>query len=294
MIVLLFGSTVALAMLVFHAFVDGNGTNPLRLASFPRLIPAHVGPAVVSVTATVADAVFVESSVDVAVMVAVSALVGGVNVTAVPDATSVEALSVPPPDGLTLRFTVFVNAPVPVTVGVQLAVCVVLMLVGVHVSVTPVTLADAAVTAMFAEPEMFVNPVTTEVAVHVPVPAPDGVNTPFDVIVPPVAVHVTAELYDPVPDTVAEHCDVCPVLIEVGNALTAIDVMVAVGLDTAIVAEPEIFVNPATVEVAVHVPVPAPVGVNTPACVIVPPVAVHVTALLKFPMPFTVAAHVAV
>ena len=46
-------------------------------------------------------------------------------------------------------------------------------------------------------------------------------------MVPPVAVHVTAELYDPVPDTVAEHCDVCPASIEVGEAVTAIEVTVA-------------------------------------------------------------------
>jgi hypothetical protein len=280
MIVLLFGSKAAAEILAFHALVDGNGTKPFRLASFPRLIPPQLGPAVVSVTATVADSVFVESSVDVAVIIAVSALVGGVNVTAVPEVTPDEALSVPPPDGLTLRSTVLVNAPVPVTVAVQLAVCDTVMLVGLHVSVTPVMVGAAAVTAMFAEPEIFVNPVTAEVAVQVPVPAPDGVNTPLDVIVPPVAVHFTAELYDPVPDTVAEHCDVCPVVIEAGDAATAIDVMVAVGLDTAIVADPEIFVNPATDEVAVQVAVPAPDGVNTPACVIVPPVAVHVTALL--------------
>jgi hypothetical protein len=31
-------------------------------------------------------------------------------------------LKVPPPVGLTERFTVFVKAPVPVTVGVQVAV----------------------------------------------------------------------------------------------------------------------------------------------------------------------------
>jgi len=196
-------------------------------------------------------------------MIAVSALAGAVNVTAVPEATFDEALSVPSPDGLKLRFTVLVNVPVPVTVGVQVAVCDVLTLVGLQVSVTPVT-PTADVTVMFAEPEIFVYPVAAEVAVHFPVPAPDGVNTPDDVIVPPVAVHFTAELYDPAPDTAAEHCDVCPVVIDVGDAVTAIDVTVAVGLDTAIVADPETSVNPATLEVAVQVPVPAPDGVNTP------------------------------
>jgi hypothetical protein len=56
-------------------------------------------------------------------MVAVSApVLGGVKVTPVPEATFVDVLKVPPPVGLTERFTVFVKAPVPVTVGVQLAV----------------------------------------------------------------------------------------------------------------------------------------------------------------------------
>jgi hypothetical protein len=40
---------------------------------------------------------------------------------------------------------------------------------------------------------------SVDVAVIVAVPAAVGVNTPEDVIVPSVAPHVTAELYDPVP-----------------------------------------------------------------------------------------------
>jgi hypothetical protein len=111
---------------------------------------------VAEVTATVAVTILVESSVEVAVMVAVSAVLGGVNVTAVPDATPVELLSVPPPDGLMERLTVFVNEPVPVTVGVQLAVCAVVMLVGVQTSVTPVIVGPADATLMFAEPETLV------------------------------------------------------------------------------------------------------------------------------------------
>jgi len=50
------------------------------------------------------------------------------------------------------------------------------------------------VTAMFAEPVTFVNPAWAEWAVQVPVPVPEGVKTPPDVIVPPVAVQVTAVL----------------------------------------------------------------------------------------------------
>jgi hypothetical protein len=85
----------------------------------PRLMPPQDGPVpAAEVTATVAEAVLVESCVDVAVMVAVSAVFGAVNVTAVPDATPVDELS-EPPDGLTERLTVLVNEPVPVTVGVQ-------------------------------------------------------------------------------------------------------------------------------------------------------------------------------
>lgn len=152
----LLGSTAALDMSVFHAFEDGNGTNPLRLAMLPRLKPPHTAPPDVEPTTTVADAVLVESCVDVAVMVAVSAEPGGVNVIAVPEATPVEELNVPPPDGLMERFTVFVNAPVPVTVGVQLAVCAEVMLVGEHTSVTPVMVGPADVTVIFAEPEMLV------------------------------------------------------------------------------------------------------------------------------------------
>jgi hypothetical protein len=45
-----------------------------------------------------------------------------------------------------------------------------------------------------AEPDMFVYPACAELAVQVPVPTPDGVKTPAGVIVPPVAVQVTAEL----------------------------------------------------------------------------------------------------
>jgi hypothetical protein len=75
----------------------------------------------VTVTTNAPD--LVASSVEVAVMVAVSApVLGGVKVTPVPEATFAEVLNVPPPVGLTERFTLFVKAPVPVTVGVQVAV----------------------------------------------------------------------------------------------------------------------------------------------------------------------------
>lgn len=47
-----------------------------------------------------------------------------------------------------------------------------------------------------------------DVAVQLPVPAADGVNTPDVVMVPPIAVHVTAVLKLPLPETVAEQMEV--------------------------------------------------------------------------------------
>lgn len=47
-----------------------------------------------------------------------------------------------------------------------------------------------------------------DVAVQLPVPAANGVNTPDTVMVPPVAVHVTAVLKLPLPETLAEQMEV--------------------------------------------------------------------------------------
>ena len=65
-----------------------------------------------------------------------------------------------------------------------------------------------------------------EVAVITAAPKFDGVNTPEDVIVPSVAPHVTAELYDPVPCTVAVQVDVCVVRIAGGVQITDTEVIV--------------------------------------------------------------------
>jgi hypothetical protein len=73
-------------------------------------------------------------------------------------------------------------------------------------------------TVIAADPETFVDCV--DVALQVPVPMPDGVNTPPCVMVPPVAVHVTSALLTPVPLTVAEQVAVCVVLIDHGFAVT--------------------------------------------------------------------------
>jgi len=119
----LFGSSGALEMSVFHAVVDVNGRKPLRLALSPRLMPAQLGPAVGVVTVIGAAWDFVGSAVDVAVMVTELAPVfAGAKVTGVPELTAVASLRVPAAAGLMDRFTVFANAPVPVTVGVQAAV----------------------------------------------------------------------------------------------------------------------------------------------------------------------------
>jgi hypothetical protein len=201
---LLFGSSGAAEMSVFHTLLAGNGTNPLRLPRFPRVMFPQLGAAPGTVTAMVADAVFVVSAVEVAVMVAVSAPeLGGVNVTAVPELTPVEVLRLPPAVGLIERFTVFVNAPVPLTVGVQVAVCAVVMEEGVHTRLTPVTAGGAVLTAILAVPEIFRKPNTDELAVQVALPEAEGVKTPLELMVPPVADHVTALLKSPVPETVA-------------------------------------------------------------------------------------------
>jgi hypothetical protein len=71
---------------------------------------------------------------------------------------------------------------------------------------------------------------------------PEGVKTPPAVIVPPVAVQVTALLKAPVPDTVAEQVEVWAVVMEDGIAATATPVTVAEGDDTVIFAEPAILV----------------------------------------------------
>jgi hypothetical protein len=74
---------------------------------------------------------------------------------------------------------------------------------GVHVRLTPVTAGGATLIAMLAVPEIFTKPATEELAVQVAVPVPEGVKTPLELMVPPVADHVTALLNAPVPDTVA-------------------------------------------------------------------------------------------
>ena len=71
--------------------------------------------------------------------------------------------------------------------------------VGEADAVTDATVTGTGLTVMVADPDTFVYPACAEFAMQLPVPTPDGVNTPEEVIVPPVALQVTLELYAPVP-----------------------------------------------------------------------------------------------
>lgn len=170
--------------------------------------------------------------------------------------------------------------PVPDTVAAHCDVCPVLMEDGVAETDTDVMVNGTLVTLMDAEPEILVNPACVDVALHVPVPVPEGVNTPLCVIVPPVADQVTPVLNAPVPLTFATQVEVCAVVIVDGFAMTAMLVTVGGAFVMEIAAVPDMFVKPGCIDVAVQLPVPVPDGVKTPACVMVPPVAVHVTPLL--------------
>jgi hypothetical protein len=64
--------------------------------------------------------------------------------------------------------------------------------VGVAVTLTEVTVGGTAVTVTLAEPDFVESSV--DVAVMVAFPVAEGVKTPAEVTVPPVAVQLTAEL----------------------------------------------------------------------------------------------------
>jgi hypothetical protein len=109
-----------------------------------------------TVTVICSEPDLVESAVEVAVIVGVDAPVAGVKMTAVPELTPEVALNVPADAGLTERFTVFVNDPVPVTVGVQLVVWTSEIDVDVHASVTLVIVGDAGLIVTVAVPHIVV------------------------------------------------------------------------------------------------------------------------------------------
>jgi hypothetical protein len=220
---------------------------------------------------TVADPDLVASCVEVAVMVAVPAALG---------VNTPEELIVPP---VAPQVTAELNAPAPCTVAEQVDVCVVRMELGEQITATEVIEGDALAVTV-ADPDLVASCV--EVAVMVAVPAPAGVKTPDELIVPPVAPQVTAELNAPAPCTVAEQVDVCVVRMELGEQITETDVIEGDVLAVT-VADPDLVAS--CIEVAVMVAVPAPAGVKTPDELIVPPVAPQVTAELNAPAPCTVA-----
>lgn len=125
---------------------------------------------------------FVESCVEVAVIVAVPAPVG---------VKTPALLTAPIPEGLTDHVTDALKLPVPVTVGVQVDVCVVRIVAGKQTTET-VVIVGGTTTVTVVEPDLVESWV--DVAVIAAVPEVEGVNTPADVTVPPVADHVTAEL----------------------------------------------------------------------------------------------------
>jgi hypothetical protein len=93
------------------------------------MVTAVAGATTMLMDVRLALPVFVESSVDVAVIVAVPDC-SGVN-------TPADVID-PMDDGLTDQVTALLKLPVPVTVADAVAVCVVVMVVGDTATVTPV------------------------------------------------------------------------------------------------------------------------------------------------------------
>ena len=160
------------------------------------------------------------------------------------------------------------------------------MELGEQVTETDVIEGDT-VTVTGADPDLVESCV--EVTVMVAVPVAVGVKTPDELMVPPVADQVTAELNAPVPCTVAVQVDVCVVRMDAGEQSTETEVMAGVVV-TVTGADPDLVES--CVEVAVMVAVPAAFGVKTPDELMVPPVAAQVTAELNAPVPCTVAVQV--
>ena len=81
------------------------------------------------------------------------------------------------------------------------------------------------------------------------------------------------------PVTAAIQVAVCVAFIADGYATTVIPVTVTGTVDelTLMDADPDFVLS--CVEVATQVPVPVAEGVKTPVCVMLPPVAIHVTPL---------------
>ena len=141
-----------------------------------------------------------------------------------------------------------------------------------------------------AEPDLVESCI--EVAVTVAVPAPEGANTPVEVIVPLVAVQVTPELKFPLPSTVAVHVLVWAGVMEDGVQTTLTEVIVGAAAMVRF-AKPDLVASCVLFAMIVAWP---PVGtvagaVNSPEVVIVPASVDQVTAEPKLPVPVTVAMH---
>ncbi len=125
-----------------------------------------------------------------------------------------------------------------------------------------------------------------EVAVTEKLPVLEpAVNRPDVEIVPPVAVHVTAVFDEPV--TVAVNCCVCPAcnVALVGDIAT-----LTTGAGCIVTtADPDFVVSATEVAFTLKVVPAVDPAVNSPVLEIMPPVAVHVTAV--FDDPVTVAVN---
>jgi hypothetical protein len=138
-----------------------------------------------------------------------------------------------------------------------------------------------AVTVTVADADLVVSATLVALTVNVPVVA-GAVYTPELETVPPVAVQVTDVLLEPL--TVAVNCCVPLVASEAEVGLIATDTAGAVAV-TVTVADADLVLSARLVAFTVYVP-PVLGAVYRPELETVPPVALHVTAVL--PVPVTV------
>jgi uncharacterized membrane protein YqaE (UPF0057 family) len=256
-----------LAVHVTAWFADAGTTTEEQLEVPPVVtdVGAQVTTTLVgsgNATTTVAVPDTAGAATDVAVTVTVCAVAGAVST---PAALMLPALAV----HVTAWF-----AGAGVMTAEQLEMPLIVTEVGVQLTAILVGSGGGnTVTATDAVPD--IAGAATDVAVTVTVCAVAGaVSTPAALILPALAVHVTA-WFAPAGEITAEQFEVFPVVTDVGAQVTAI--LVGSGAVTATDAAPD-FVGSCT-DVAVTVTVCAVAGaVNTPAALILPALAVHVTA----------------
>jgi hypothetical protein len=195
-----------------------------------------------------------------------------------PGAVNSPVESIAPP--LTAHVTAELKLPVPWTVAAHCDVAFVAIVDGLQTTPTEEIVGGAAITVIVARPDLIVSCVLVAVTVTDPA-EPGAINSPLPLIVPALAVHVTAELKLPVPCTVALHCDVVLGATVEGLQLTATEEIVGgvVCVATVIVAVPDLLGSCELVAVTITDPV-EPGAVNNPLPLIVPPLADHVTAEL--------------